>query len=322
MGHSLKKAKKSANGRTDGGVRKTDVSLAFDRLPLNALRVFEAVASRLSFAEAAEALHVTAAAVSMQVKTLEDYLQVPLFLRKGRSVELTAEGARLLPGVRRGLAELQISMQQVREDRAAGPLNISTIASFLQKWLLPRLPQFHDGNPDIDLRIHTSRRPVDFTQSNFHAAVRMANRESPDLYNEKLLDEWFLPVCSPELLARYGLMESQHDVKRCPLLRSDDEPWDFWLQPSNKRDWKESGSTFDDSLTVLAAAEQGQGFALTRWSLAAGDLASGRLVRASNKIIACPRSYYFVCPEAYLTMPKVKVLRDWLRKIADAFPKP
>jgi LysR family glycine cleavage system transcriptional activator len=322
MGSSLAKAKKSANGRTDGGVRKTEGSLAFDRLPLNALRVFEAVASRLSFAEAAEALHVTAAAVSMQIKTLEDYLQVPLFLRKGRSVELTAEGARLLPGVRRGLAELQTSMQQVREDRAAGPLNISTIASFLQKWLLPRLPQFHDANPDIDLRIHTSRQPVDFTQSNFHAALRMANRESPNLYNEKLLEEWFLPVCSPELLAKYGLMESQRDVKRCPLLRSDDEPWDFWLQPSNKRDWKESGSIFDDSLTVLAAAEQGQGFALTRWSLAAADLASGRLVRASKNVAPCPRSYYFVCPEAYLAMPKVKLLRDWLRAVADAFPRP
>ena len=296
--------------------------MAFDRLPLNALRVFEAVASRLSFGAAADALHVTAAAVSMQIKTLEDYLQIPLFLRKGRSIGLTAEGARLLPGVRRGLAELQTSMQQVREDRAAGPLNITTLASFLQKWLLPRLPQFHASNPDMDLRIHTSRQPVDFTQSNFHAALRMASGESPNLYNEKLMDEWFLPVCSPELLGKYGLIESQRDVNRCPLLRSEDEPWDFWLHPSNKRDWKESGTMFDDSLTVLAAAEQGQGYALTRWSLAAGDLASGRLVRASLNVVPCPRSYYFVCPEAYLTMPKVRLLRDWLRKIADEFPRP
>jgi LysR family glycine cleavage system transcriptional activator len=291
-------------------------------LPLNALRVFEAVASRLSFAEAAEALHVTAAAVSMQVKTLEEYLQVPLFLRKGRSVELTAEGERLLPGVRRGLAELQTSMQQLREDRAGGPLNISTIASFLQKWLLPRLPQFHAKFPDIDLRIHTGRSPVDFTQSNFHAAIRMTNRETPNLHNEKLMDEWFLPVASPQLLAKHGLIESTQNVRDLPLLRSDDEPWDFWMHPSARRDWKESGSMFDDSLTVLAAAEQGQGYALTRWSLAAADLAAGRLVRASATIAPCPRSYYFVCPETYLTMPKVKRLRDWLRSVADAFPKP
>jgi LysR family glycine cleavage system transcriptional activator len=322
MGHSLKKRQKSANGRTEGRVSKTDGSQAFDRLPLNALRVFEAVASRLSFAEAAEALHVTAAAVSMQIKTLEDYLQVQLFLRKGRSVELTAEGERLLPGVRRGLAELQTSMQQLREDRAGGSLNISTIASFLQKWLLPRLPQFHEKYPDSDLRIHTSRQPIDFTQSNFHVAIRMTSQEAPNLYNEKLLDEWFLPVCSPQVLAKYGPLESVKDVKRFPLLRSDDEPWDFWLHPSAKRDWKESGSLFDDSLTVLAAAEQHQGYALTRWSLAAADLASGRLVRASTTVAPCPRSYYFVCPEGYLAMPKVKRLRDWLRSVSDAFPKP
>ncbi|MGH8262303.1 MAG: transcriptional regulator GcvA [Steroidobacterales bacterium] len=296
--------------------------MAFDRLPLNALRVFEAVASRLSFAEAAEALHVTAAAVSMQVKTLEEYLQVPLFLRKGRSVELTAEGERLLPGVRRGLAELQASMQQLREDRAGGPLNITTIASFLQKWLLPRLPQFHDKYPDIDLRIHTGRTPIDFSQSNFHAALRMATRESPNLHNEKLLDEWFLPVCSPQLLEKYGMLESTKNMKTLPLLRSDDEPWDFWMHPANRRDWRESGSVFDDSLTVLAAAEQGQGYALTRWSLAAGDLATGRLVRASVTVAPCPRSYYFVCPEAYQSMPKVKRLRDWLHSVAAAFPKP
>ena len=319
---SLKKARKSANARTEGGLSKAEGSQAFDRLPLNALRVFEAVASRLSFAEAADALHVTAAAVSMQIKTLEDYLQVPLFLRKGRSVELTAEGERLLPGVRRGLAELQASMQQLREDRAGGPLNISTIASFLQKWLLPRLPQFHEKFPDIDVRIHTGRQPVDFTQSNFHAAIRMTSRETPNLYNEKLLDEWFLPVCSPQIFAKYGSVESTRDVKRFPLLRSDDEPWDFWVQPSAKRDWKESGSLFDDSLTVLAAAEQHQGYALARWSLAAADLESGRLVRASTTVVPCPRSYYFVCPQAYLSMPKVKRLRDWLRAVADAFPSP
>jgi LysR family glycine cleavage system transcriptional activator len=284
--------------------------------------VFEAVASRLSFAAAADALYVTAAAVSMQIKTLEDYLQVRLFLRKGRSVQLTAEGERLLPGVRRGLSELQASMQQVREDRAGGPLNISTIASFLQKWLLPRLPQFHEMNPDIDLRVHTARQPVDFVHSNFHAAVRMSGGESPNLYNEKLMEEWFLPVCSPQLLAKHGPLERGEDVGRFPLLRSDDEPWDFWLHPSTKRDWKESGSIFDDSLTVLAAAEQSHGYALARWALAAADLASGRLVRASQSVVPCPRSYYFVCPETYLAMPKVKLLRAWLRSVADAFPKP
>jgi LysR family glycine cleavage system transcriptional activator len=120
------------------------VSAAYARLPLNALRVFEAVASRLSFADAAEALHVTPAAVSQQVKSLEDYLQVQLFKRAGRRIELTAEGQQLLPGVRRGLDELEASMQHLKQHRAEGPLQVTLLSSFLQRWLLPRIGSFND----------------------------------------------------------------------------------------------------------------------------------------------------------------------------------
>jgi LysR family glycine cleavage system transcriptional activator len=303
-------------------LRKTEPTPSYDRLPLNALRVFEAVATRLSFATAADALHVTPAAVSMQIRTLEDYLRVPLFQRSGRSIALSAEGTRLLPGVRRGLGELQQAMRQVRQDRSGGVLNISTIASFLQKWLLPRLPQFHERHPGVELSIHTSPTPVDFGEGNFHAALRMSAAPTPGLYNEKLLDEWFLPVCSRELLARHGPLRRPADLKRYPLLRSSDESWSLWRHPGTEGDWRERGTAFDDSLTVLAAAEQGQGLALTRWTLAAHDLASGRIVRASAEVIPCPRSYYFVCPEGYLSLPKLQQLLEWLRATAAAFPNP
>jgi LysR family glycine cleavage system transcriptional activator len=302
--------------------RKAEVPRSFDRLPLNALRVFEAVATHLSFAEAAEALHVTPAAVSMQIRTLEEYLGVPLFRRSARAIALSAEGALLLPGVRRGLAELQQAMQQLRQHKSGGVLNISTIASFLQKWLMPRLPQFYHRHPDIELAIHTSSTPVDFSQSNFHAALRMSLAPTPGLYNEKLLDEWFLPVCSPDLLARHGPVRTAVDLKRYPLLRSADESWSIWRHPEAESDWRERGAAFDDSLTVLAAAEQGQGLALTRWALAAQDLDNGRLVRASAQVLPCPRAYYFVCPESYLELPKVQQLLNWLREAAAAFPRP
>ena len=295
---------------------------SFDRLPLNALRVFEAVATHLSFAEAAEALHVTPAAVSMQIRTLEQYLRVPLFRRSARAIALSAEGALLLPGVRRGLAELQQAMQQLRQHRTGGVLNISTLASFLQKWLLPRLPQFYARHPDIELSIHTSPEAVDFTQTNFHLALRMSLGPTTGLYNEKLLDEWFLPVCSPEMLARHGPVRTPADLKRYPLLRSADESWSIWRRPGTEIDWRERGAAFDDSLTVLAAAEQGQGLALTRWTLAAQDLANGRLARASAQVLPCPRSYYFVCPEGYLELPKLQRLLDWLREVAATSPRP
>jgi len=295
---------------------------SFDRLPLNALRVFEAVATHLSFAEAADALHVTPAAVSMQIRTLEQYLRVPLFRRSARAIALSAEGALLLPGVRRGLAELQQAMQQLRQHRTGGVLNISTLASFLQKWLLPRLPQFYSRHPEVELSIHTSPEPVDFTQTNFHAALRMSTGPSAGLYNEKLLDEWFLPVCSPEMLARYGPVRTPADLKRYPLLRSADESWSIWRRPGTEIDWRERGAAFDDSLTVLAAAEQGQGLALTRWTLVVEDLANGRIVRASAQVLPCPRSYYFVCPESYLELPKLQRLLAWLREVAAASPRP
>ena len=303
-------------------LRKTKRLPGFERLPLNGLRVFESVAAYLSFTEAAEALHVTPAAVSLQIRALEEYLRVPLFRRKGRSITLTAEGELLLPGVRRGLGTLQQSMQQLRQDRSSGALSISTLASFLQKWLLPRLPQFHDRHPEIELSIHTSRTPVDFANSGFHAAVRMSTAPSPGLHNEKLMDEWFLPVCTRELLAKHGPLRDASDLKRFPLLHSSDEEWSLWADPRSTPDWQERGTAFDDSLTVLAGAEQGIGLALTRWSLAAQDLASGRIVRASERTVPCPRAYYFVCPELYVTMPKVQQLLGWLREMAAAFPRP
>jgi len=307
---------------SEGRTRKSKAARSFDRLPLNALRVFEAVATHLSFAEAAEALHVTPAAVSMQIRTLEQYLRVPLFRRSARAIALSAEGALLLPGVRRGLAELQQAMQQLRQHRTGGVLNISTLASFLQKWLLPRLPQFYARHPDVELSIHTSPEPVDFTEGNFHAALRMTVGPTAGLYNEKLLDEWFLPVCSPDLLARLGPVRTPGDLKRYPLLRSSDESWSMWRHPEAESAWRERGTAFDDSLTVLAAAEQGQGLALTRWALAAQDLDNGRLVRASAQVLPCPRAYYFVCPESYLELPKVQQLLNWLREAAAAFPRP
>jgi LysR family glycine cleavage system transcriptional activator len=302
--------------------RKTEAIRGFERLPLNALRVFEAVASHLSFAAAAHALHVTPAAVSMQVHTLEEYLQVPLFRRSGRAIALTDEGATLLPGVRIGLSELQQAMQQLRQARNTGQLCISTLGSFMTKWLVPRLPAFRTQHPDIDLQVHTSTTPVVFSQGGFHAAIRMSVRPTPGLYNEKLFDDWFVPVCSPALLARHGVLQTAHDLQRYPMLRSTDESWALWAGSASGKDWQESGPSFDAALTLLAAAEQGQGLALSRWSLAADEIEAGRIVRASARVTRYPRSYYLVCPESYLALPKVQRLLEWLREASRAFQGP
>src|ERR1700724_3709589 len=131
------------------------MTAAYDRLPLGALRVFEAVATSLNFSVAAEALNVSPAAVSQQIKALEAYIQVPLFRRTGRRVELTDEALELLPAVRDGLARLEGAMLQIKQHRRAGPLQISTLASFLQMWLLSAVRSFRRKFSDIQLRVHT-----------------------------------------------------------------------------------------------------------------------------------------------------------------------
>ncbi|MGH8178713.1 MAG: LysR family transcriptional regulator, partial [Steroidobacter sp.] len=188
------------------------------KLPLNALRAFEAVAAHLSFTGAAQALHVTTAAVSSHIKSLEQFLETPLFVRHSRSVRLTPQGARLLPGIQRGMGELTRAVDQLRLDRSSGLLNISLLGSFLQKWLLPRLADFYQKYPDVDLRFNASRELVDFMQTDFHAAVRYGGGEWANLRAERMLDDWVFPVTSPALLEKLGPIETMGDLNKYPLL--------------------------------------------------------------------------------------------------------
>jgi LysR family transcriptional regulator, glycine cleavage system transcriptional activator len=295
---------------------------AHDRLPLGALRVFEAVASHLSFSAAAEALNVTPAAVSQQIKSLEDYLQVPLFRRSGRQVAVSDEGLELLPRVRTGLRELEGALHYIKEHRRGGPLQISLVASFLQLWLLPRIRSFRRKHPNVRLRFHTTQELVDFSRAPIHVALRFGRGQYPDLHVEKLLDEWILPVAHPELIKQYGLLERDTDLEKLPLLDSEDAEWQVWSRADAQRDWDSRTPSIDDSAGVLAAAEEGLGFALIRWSLITRALQKGTLKIASREILPHTSAYYFVCPESYLQMPKVTQFRDWIVAAAKEFPRP
>ncbi len=159
------------------------------RLPLGSLRVFVSVAQHLNFTRAADALGVTASAASLQIRTLEEYLARSLFRRNGRQVHLTNEGASLLPRVQHALAELERAVDDVRGDRLAGPLRVTTLPSFLQLWLLPRIARFRADHPEIDLHIHTSADMVDFVKEDFQLAIRLGMGGWPNLWAEKVLDE-------------------------------------------------------------------------------------------------------------------------------------
>jgi LysR family glycine cleavage system transcriptional activator len=295
---------------------------AYDRLPLNALRVFEAVATRLNFTDAAEALNVTPAAVSQQIKALEDYLQTPLLRRNGRGVQLTLEGTRLLPGLRRGLGEIETALQQIRQERVSGTVNVTTLSSFLQKWLTPRLGDLHARHPEIDFRIHASSEVVDFARTDFHAAIRLGTGDYPGLRSEKILDEYLVAVASPAVLARYGPLSGAAGLARLPLLHGTEIDWGSWCAGDTDSLTRLRGAFIDDSAALLSATIEGLGFSILRWTLAAGELQAGRVVLASPQVVHYRFAYHFVCPEAYMVLPKVAALRDWLVQQAQQFAAP
>ena len=290
--------------------------------PLNALRTFEAVASRLSFARAADALNVSPAAVSSQIRLLEERIGVPLFHRQGRTVALTRAGRSLLPGVQRGLAELNQALSLLEEDRSGGVLNVSMIPSFLQKWLTPRLAEFYRRYDAIDLRINADNALVSFSHTGFHAAIRFGRGEWAGLKARKLLDEWTLPVCSPDYLRRHGPIESPADLLKLDLLQGEDEGWDIWFKHIGGQGQRRRGPRFNDSVSIVVGAEQGLGIGLARWSLAASELAAGRLVRCLPQAVKSEFAYWFVAPEHYFELPKVATFRAWLEECVRAFPAP
>lgn len=295
---------------------------AYRRAPIGSLRVFVAVAEHRSFTRGADALGVTASAASMQVQALEEYLGVPLLRRNGRQVELTPQGAQLLPKVEQALADLERAIDEARADRGAGPLRVTTIASFLAQWLLPRLPRFTSLHAGIDVQIHTSTELVDFVKTGMDAAIRFGGGAWPRLHAQKLFDEWLVPVCTPPLLERHEAVVEARDLRRYRLLHSTYEPWTAWLLEGGPDEvWPSSGAAFDDAIAIVRAAEAGQGLALSRWSLVADEVTMGRLAVA-GRALRSAHAYHFVCPPAHLALEKVAHFREWLASQAAGFPSP
>jgi LysR family glycine cleavage system transcriptional activator len=291
-------------------------------IPLNALRTFEAVASRLSFAKGAEALNVSPAAVSSQVRALEQRLNQPLFHRHGRQITLTETGRKLLPGVQRGLSELRQAMQTISQDRTEGVLNVSMMPTFLQKWLMPRVTEFYEVEPQIDLRINADNTQVNFEHSDFHAAIRFGTGKWPGVKSARMLEDWILPVCSPRMLQEIGPLQSIEELQEHDLLFVESEIWDAWFRVLGESGRDSHWPLLNDSLSILMAAEQGQGIALSRWSLVARDIAAGRLVRPIDTVVRTDWSYYFVAPPPYYDLPKVATFRHWIMDHCERFERP
>ncbi len=291
-------------------------------VPLNALRTFEAAARHLSFSKGAEELHVSTAAVSSQIRTLEERLNQKLFHRRGRQISLTAAGRQLLPGVERGMRELRQAVQRLDADRNEGVLQVSMLPGFLQKWLMPRLGHFQEQHPDIDLRISADEAIIDFDRTDVQLAIRFGPGNYGDLAAEPLMEDWILPVCSPRFLAEHGPLDSAAALREHDLLYVDSPVWDSWFRVMGDYGRQRRVKLLNNAMAILMAAELGEGIALTRWSLVARDIAHGRLVRAVPSIVRTDWSYWLVGPTQHMELPKARAFLHWLEAECAEFERP
>jgi LysR family transcriptional regulator, glycine cleavage system transcriptional activator len=302
--------------------------------PLNALRVFEAAARHLSFKEAANELHITQAAVSHQVKSLEEYLGVELFRRAGRGVQLTEAARAALPRLRDGFDALAAAVEQIRERGEETDLEITSPPVFAARWLMPRLADFSKRNPKIEVHVTASSKMVDAGALDAHVItssldlrddssgveIHLGGGEYPGHRADRLFGVSVVAVASPELVASSGLKRAE-DLAQHTLLHDDamdnvahGSAWQKWLEAAGVADRVTipPGPHFSSNMLSLEAASQKLGVALALKPLINDDLATGRLV-APFPVEMKPRSaYYLVCPEVIADRPTVAAFRDWL----------
>jgi LysR family glycine cleavage system transcriptional activator len=283
--------------------------------PLNALRTFEAAARHLSFTRAAEELFVTQAAVSHQIRTLEDHLGARLFRRMNRALLLTDEGQALLPAVREAFDRLLAGVRRVEDLCCGGALSISTTPSLAASWLAGRLVRFQALHPEIELHLSATARLVDFAREGIDCGIRYGEADWPGLRAERLFRTALMPVCSPILLEGPHPLRRPEDLAHHTLLHALDgsDDWRLWLRAAGVPGIDPTrGPKFDSIPLVLQAAINGAGVGVGRRQLVEDEVASGRLVAPFDLELADECAYYFVAPEAMAEQPKVVAFRDWL----------
>ncbi len=290
--------------------------------PLRALRAFVVSARYLSFTQAAEVLYVTQAAVSLQVKQLEEFLEIPLFVRGSRSLELTDQGKVYLQDVSKSLIDLVSATDRVSKRNRNVKLVISALNSFVDRWLLPKLPSFQQAHVDTDIRITASEWLVDFDRDSVDVAIRYGQGEWAGTKATLLLREEVFPVCSPTLCNADSSPCITDDLAKFTLLHDDytREDWRLWLETAGIDNIDSTrGLSFSHSGLMLEAAAQGMGLALGHTPLIQDDLASGRLVKPFDVSLKGEMAYYIVTPIG-VENPMADAFRDWLLEQARQHP--
>ena len=287
--------------------------------PLNALRAFEAAARHLSFTKAAGELNVTQAAISHQVKLLEETLGLALFRRLNRRLLLTDAGQAYLPPLRDAFDGMAAATERLAGGEGSGPLRITTLHSFAVKWLLPRLPRFQERHPEIDVMVSSSRTLVDLRRDGFDLGIRYGPGRYPGLRVDFMMEDTIIPVCSPALLDGRRPLRRAEDLRHHTLLHDDvrstpDDPdWGIWLALNGIEGVDVSrGLRFSDANMAIQAAVAGQGVALSRKVIALDDIEAGLLVIPFGPFQPTSFVYALIGLPDEAERPKVRLFRDWL----------
>lgn len=291
--------------------------------PLTALRAFEAAARHMSFARAAEELNVTPAALSFQIKSLEDHLGQPVFRRLNRAVELTEAGRALAPGTQDGFAALTAAWRAARRLGATSSLTVTAGPALTAKWLAPRLFAFAAAHPEIELRFTASLRLMDFDRDDIDVAIRFGYpRDEAGLFATPILEDWVAPMMAPALAQD---LRSPRDLLDLPMIHQDDlgflSPpldWAGWFKAAGINHGALPGAHFSQADHALDAAIAGGGVVLGRAVLAARDLAEGRLVMPFGTALISRANYRVLCRAGQQDKPAIAAFLGWLRQEAAA----
>ncbi|SEQ78720.1 LysR family transcriptional regulator, glycine cleavage system transcriptional activator [Rosenbergiella nectarea] len=282
--------------------------------PLNALKVFDAAARHLSFTRAAEELFVTQAAVSHQIKALEDFLGLKLFRRRNRSLLLTEEGQSYYLDIKEIFSALNDATRKLQARSAKGALTVSLLPSFAIQWLVPRLTSFNQQHPGIDVRIQAVDREEDKLADDVDIAIFYGRGNWPGLRVEKLYAEYLLPVCSPVLLTGERPLQSPADLEHVTLLHdASRRDWQSWVRQVGLPHINvQQGPIFSHSAMVLQAAIHGQGIALANNVMVQSELSSGRLVCPFNEVLSSKNAFYLVYHDSQAELGKIAAFRQWI----------
>jgi LysR family transcriptional regulator, glycine cleavage system transcriptional activator len=292
------------------------------RIPVGPLRAFDVAARNLNLTAAAEEMNVTHAAVSRQVKQLEQRLGVQLFERLPRGLKLTVHGALLAEGTREAFDRLATAIEDVSAPAVRRKLTISTFSSLATRWLMPRVQAFSAMFPETDLAVSTTARLVDFSREDVDVAVRFGGGEYPGMHVRPMFKPKEIVVAAPSLLKRGPPLKTYADLKGHTLLHDDAyRTWTHWLDAVGAKGVNpRRGIICGDRNSMLAAALEGQGIGITSDLFAANDLKSGRLVRVFDAEVSATFGIYAVCLPRRLTDPLISGTMDWLVREAQSSP--